>query len=113
LHELSITQSILEIVLEQARTNEANEVVRVDLVIGRLTGIVSDSVRLYFGILAEDTIARGAELRFEEIETSLRCRDCNTTFLADGDIWSCPACKGLSAEIIAGRECHVKSIVVN
>ena len=113
MHELSITQSILEIVLDKAKAVEAKEITRIDLVIGDLTGIVEDSVRFYFELLAKDTVAAGATLSVEKIRTGLRCRDCAVTFSPDSELWSCPHCQGQSLEIIGGRECHVKSIEVN
>jgi hydrogenase nickel incorporation protein HypA/HybF len=42
MHELSITQSILSIALEQAEAAQANRITKINLVIGELSGIVDE-----------------------------------------------------------------------
>jgi len=49
-HELSITQSMLEIVLQQAEKAKAKKVTKINLIIGEMTGVVSDSVQFYLDI---------------------------------------------------------------
>ncbi len=48
MHELSITQSILSIVLEQAKTAKASKISEIDLTIGELSGVVDESVQFCF-----------------------------------------------------------------
>ncbi len=48
MHELSITQSILSIVLEQTEAARANKITRINLTIGELAGIVGECVEFYF-----------------------------------------------------------------
>ena len=113
MHELSITQSILSIALEQAEANHANTITKVNITIGELSGIVDESVKFYFELLSKDTIAAGASLFFDRPPTKLRCRKCSDTFLPDGLNWICPSCGDPSIEIVSGRECHVSSIEVD
>lgn len=112
MHELSITQSILSIVLEQAEAARSNKITRINLTIGELTGIVDECVELYFDIISKDTIASGAELIFKRPPISLRCRNCGTTFSSDNLNLVCPECLEQSVEIVSGRECYVESIEV-
>ena len=53
MHELSITQSMLEIVLQQAEKAKAKKVTKINLIIGEMTGVVSDSVQFYLDILTK------------------------------------------------------------
>ena len=112
MHELSITQSILSIALEQAKTAQANRITKINLTIGELSGIVDECVEFYFDLLSKDTIAAEASLSFNRTPTKLRCRNCNTTFSPDNLNWACPNCQEQKIEITSGRECYVESIEV-
>lgn len=113
MHELAITQYILNIALEQAKAAEAREITRVNLVIGEMSGIVDDCVQFYFDFLSKDTIASNSALSFKKIPSQARCRTCKTVFHPEKFDWACPNCHGLSIEIVAGRESYVESIEVN
>jgi hydrogenase nickel incorporation protein HypA/HybF len=113
MHELSITQSILSLTLEQAKKVNANKITKINLTIGELTGIVEECVRFYFELLSKDTIAAEATLSFDKPPTTLRCRQCATTFSPEDLAWTCPNCGELKIEIISGRECQVNSIEVD
>jgi hydrogenase nickel incorporation protein HypA/HybF len=112
MHEFSITQNILSIVLEKAEEVQASKVSKINLVIGELAGIVDDCVEFYFGFLSKDTAAEGAVLSFQRPPAQLSCRTCGTVFSPANGNWSCPACREPSVDIISGRELYVESIEV-
>jgi hydrogenase nickel incorporation protein HypA/HybF len=113
MHELSITQSMLDLVLEQAEKAGAKEVGKINLVIGEMTGVVDRAVQFYFDFLSRGTAAEGATLSFEVIPTTARCRNCEKEFELGEFDWTCPYCKGNNIEIIGGKELFVESIEVN
>jgi len=113
MHELSITQSILSIVLEKAKEVSASKITKINLTIGELAGVVDECVQFYFDLLSKDTIAAEASLSFQRPPTKLRCRSCNTTFSPDNLNWACPNCREQKVEIVSGRECYVTSIEVD
>ena len=110
MHELAITQSMLDIVLEQAAKSDAKKVGMVNLIIGELSGFVEESVKFYFDLLAKDTIAAGAILNFKPVSPQARCRNCHNLFGLREFDWSCPQCGGSDIEITAGKELFVESI---
>jgi hydrogenase nickel incorporation protein HypA/HybF len=112
MHELSITQNMLDLVLEEAKKARAERVKRINLVIGEMSGVVDQSVEFYFEFLSKDTIARGATLSFRNVPTEVRCRSCGEVFNPKEFDWSCPKCQGSGAEITAGNELYVESIEV-
>jgi hydrogenase nickel incorporation protein HypA/HybF len=112
MHELSITQSIVSISLEQAEAAKARKITRINLTIGELTGIVDEFVKFYFDLLSKDTIAAKAELSFDRPTIRLRCRNCDSAFSPNGLYWVCPTCQEQKMEIISGQECYVSSIEV-
>ena len=112
MHELGITESILNIALAKANEAQASKVLHINLVIGELSGFVPDCIQFYFDFLGKDTVAEGAALHFELVPTELRCRDCNAVFHAEDIVWSCPTCGGGNVEICRGREFYIESLEV-
>ena len=112
MHELAITQSLFDIVLEQAKQSGAKKIGRINLVIGEMTGVVGDSVRFYLDFLSKDTIADGVVLTIKAVPTRAHCRDCNKTFELGKFDWRCSGCGSTSLEITGGKELFVESIEV-
>ena len=113
MHEMSITESILQLALEKAGEAEAAKVTKINLVIGDLAGIAGECVQFYFNILAKETIAAGAELCIERQPVQARCRDCGTVYEPREGDWSCLSCGKTAVDVIAGRECHMTSLEVD
>jgi hydrogenase nickel incorporation protein HypA/HybF len=112
MHELSITESILEIALRHAEKAGARRIVRLNLVIGELSSIVDESVQFYWDIVSRDTIAEGAELVFERIPATLRCLACDCIFPLDGQSYACPDCGEVQVVPAGGDEFRLESIEV-
>ena len=112
MHEFSITESVLSMALEKANEANASKITRINLIVGELSGVVSECVQFYFDFISKDTIASGAALSFETTPTKLRCRNCNHVFSPTNSNWSCPDCNEVGTEIISGRECYMESIEV-
>jgi hydrogenase nickel incorporation protein HypA/HybF len=112
MHEFSITESMLNLALEKAREAEARKITGINLVLGEMSGVVSDCVQFYFDALSRDTIAAGARLVFEARPTKLRCNKCQSVFEPRDHDWTCPACREMAIEIVSGRECYMDSIEV-
>ena len=112
MHELSITQSILDIVNEHARRAGARRVLSIQLVVGELTGLVDDSIQFYMDMLSPDTLAAGARLAIRRVPVRVRCRACGQEFEPQDLNWACPHCAAVGGEILSGREFQVESIEV-
>ena len=112
MHELAITQGILEISLREAEKAGAKRVTDINLVIGKLAYAVDDSVQFYWDMIAEGTIAQGAILHFERIPTEMRCQDCGATFEPEERTYSCPACDSSHVRLSKGDELRIDSIEV-
>ena len=112
MHELAITQSMLDIVLEQAKKAEAKKVSRINLVIGEMTGVVNECIQFYIGFLSKGTVAEGAELSLTMVPGTVRCHSCDKLFEPKEFDWTCPYCQGQDVEIIGGKELFVESIEV-
>lgn len=112
MHEMSVTQSILDIVCRHATEARAKRVLRINLVIGELSSIVDDSVQFYFDYLSRDTIAQDAQLRFERLPVRVQCRACGYEWGPTHADWTCPRCGQAQAQVVSGREFYIDSIEV-
>jgi len=106
MHELAITQSVVEAVT--ARTGDA-AVARVRLRVGRLSGVVPDAMRFCFELITDGTTLAGAWLDIEQPDGRGRCRSCGTELVLRDLILLCP-CGSADVEVTAGRELAVASV---
>jgi hydrogenase nickel incorporation protein HypA/HybF len=112
MHELAITQSMLDLVLEQAAKADAKRVGKINLVLGEMTGVVGQCVQFYFDFLSKGTPAEKATLNFKVVPTTAKCLNCHREFKLGEFDWTCPHCKGNNIEIVGGKELFVESIEV-
>lgn len=112
MHELSITESLLKTACEYAEKNKAHRVIRLNLVIGALSGVVDESVQFYWDIVSENTICENSCLRFEKRITIFHCESCNKDFDLEGELIPCPFCGSINLRIISGNEFLLDSIEI-
>ena len=67
MHELSITQYVVDNVTTKAKELNASRVFKIKLKVGSYYDYVPEIIQLYFDTLAEGTIAEGAVIICEEI----------------------------------------------
>lgn len=112
MHELAVTESILEIATQTAKEHAATKVTDIYLRLGQLSSIVDESVQFYWDIISQGTLAEGAQLHFTHVPARLRCKDCGTEFELTEKLTPCPACQSITLEIIQGEEFQVDSIEI-
>lgn len=110
MHELAVTQGILDIALKHARQAGADRITDINLVIGQFSSIVDDSVQFYWDIVSRDTIAQGAALHFERIPGEMTCGVCSHVFHPSDKTFECPSCSSTFVNITRGEEFRVDSI---
>ncbi len=108
MHELSITASVVETITE--RMGEA-KVVRVALEIGKLSGVVVDSVRFCFDLVTAGTTVQGARLEVIEIPGLARCSRCDCEVDMPNLLAICP-CGEIELEVLSGEELRIKEVEV-
>src|SRR5689334_3310748 len=109
MHELSVTQNILDIALKNAGSRKVKQI---NLVIGQYSSMVDDSVQFYWDVISKDTQAEAAHLNFERIRGEMKCQTCGHTFHPDDQAFECPACWSPLVRISQGEEFRVESIDV-
>ena len=103
MHELPVTESILEIALRHAQKADATRITDLHLVIGQLATLVDDSIQFYWDMIAKDTIAEGARLHFQRIPAELLCLDCGNRYAPGDEILACPKCQSVRVKVTAGE----------
>jgi hydrogenase nickel incorporation protein HypA/HybF len=108
MHELAITQSVVEAVTE--RTGSA-QVTSVRLRVGRLAGVVPDALRFCFELVTAGTPLECATLEIEQPEGRGRCRTCGAEFALRDLVLLCD-CGSAEVEVLSGRELSVESVML-
>ena len=108
MHELAITQSVVEAVAE--RVGRAR-VTAVHLTIGRVSGVDVDAIRFCFDLVAEGTVVEGARLEISEPAGRARCRQCGADFDVDDLVLLC-RCGSVDVELSQGGELLVRAVEV-
>ena len=112
MHELAVTESILEIATQEAAARAASKVTDIYLSLGQLSSIVDESVQFYWDVISQGTPAEGAQLHFTHVPARLRCKDCGTEFDLTEELTPCPSCQSIALEIIQGEEFQVDAIEI-
>ena len=112
MHELSVTESILKIVLDSAEKNHATSVTDITLTIGSLSSIVDDSVQFYWEHISLGTICENAKLHFNRVMATLKCLECGMTYPLVEELTPCPSCGSINVVFQSGEEFQVDHIEI-
>ncbi len=110
MHELSLAQGILKIVHDHVPPQRISAVQFVRVDVGRLSGVVADSLEFCFEAIVADTELQNSRLCLNSIPLRLACAECQDTFQSDGDIFRCPVCGGSRTTVVSGMELRVTEI---
>ena len=112
MHELAVTESILQIAEKHAEQAEAKKVTDLFLVIGKLSSIVDDSVVFYWDMISKNTICEGSTIHFKRIPATMLCLVCDNKFELSGELIPCPNCGSYQLSIQSGEEFWLESIEI-
>ena len=109
MHELAVTRSLLNQVLEEAGRHVGARVNRVRVLVGESSSIVPDCVRFYFDDMKRGTVAEHAVLEFATVPLRIRCPKCGQEFGRIEEMCGCNA----GGELLSGQELTVESIDID
>jgi len=112
MHELAVTESILQIAEKHAHEAHAKKVTDITLVIGNLSSIVDDSVIFYWEMISKGTICEEAVIHFNRTPAIMLCLACGQTFEIPGELVPCPHCGSYQLNIQSGEEFFLESIEI-
>lgn len=110
MHELGIAQNILQIIQQSVPEKNAADVRSIRIRVGRLSGVVPESLEFCFSVIVHQTDMTQASLAIEQVPIIAECKDCLNRFQMDDLGFSCPACKSTNLQLVSGRELEVVEI---
>jgi hydrogenase nickel incorporation protein HypA/HybF len=112
MHEASVTEAIIKIVLSEAEKACADRVTVVRVVVGEMTGYVGDSIQFYFDRYSQGSIAEGARVETSYVKALSKCASCGKLQERRAFSLSCDACGGDLGPTPIGTEFYLESIEV-
>jgi len=107
MHEMSVAESILDVVFDHVPENRRVDVTSVRVRAGSLSGIIVESLELCFEALVAGTPLERARLDVEWVPTVCACGDCSHEFEPAGMIFLCPSCGSGQTRLVTGSDLQV------
>jgi len=104
MHELSLIQSVFDIIEDYARQHRFDRVTSVKLSCGRLSGVEPSSLRFAFEAQARGTRVAGAQLELDILPAVIYCFSCAQSSTLDEYGAICPCCSGTEVSLVGGTE---------
>ena len=104
MHELSLVESILQIVDEYATKDGFSRVTSLRLTCGKLSSVVPQALSFAFEVQSKGTRAEGAALELEILPAVVHCLACGIDVEVDRFDARCPTCKGFEVLLVGGTE---------
>lgn len=109
MHELTVTENMLQLALRHGRDANAARITDLYLVIGEFSSFVDESVQFYWDLISRNTMAENAHLHFRRVPARMLCLHCHQSFSPTAGLL-CPHCAGNELKITAGEEFYLEAI---
>lgn len=113
MHELSLTQSLLEIAETHARRAGAAVIRTITLEVGELSGASPEALAFAFDVCSKGTLAEGATLILRRVTGHGRCLVCQSEAPVATITAVCPACGQLAFAIDEGSELRLLDMEID
>ena len=113
MHEMALTESVVEIAVEEARKNHARKVTRIWLEVGALSHAEPEALSFCFQAVSAGTLAEGATLEIERIPGAGWCLDCEKTVALAERFGACPECGRFRVQMTAGDEMRIREMEID
>ena len=110
MHELNVTQSIVDAVLDEMTQRNLDSIAVVHMRCGRLTTFVPDSIRFYYDSLTKGTKLEGSKLDIENVPVEGKCNACGAQLELADPVFLCGKCGSPDLDVVSGRELEITSI---
>ena len=113
MHEMSLCESILQVLEDHARRQGFERVNTVWLEIGGLAGVELDAMRFGFEAVMRGTLADQARLEIIEVPGQAWCMQCGRTVPVKQRFDACPDCGSYQLQVTGGEEMRIKELEVS
>ena len=112
MHEMSLAESVREIVEETARANGARRVAAVRLEIGKLAQVEIEAMRFAFEVVRRGSLAEDARLDIVETDGTAWCLRCSGPVVITQRGDPCPQCQSFQLQVTGGDRMRVMDIEI-
>ena len=111
MHELGIVFHMIDTLEEVGRENELTSIVRVQLALGEVSGVLPDYLLDCWRWAADRTeLLHGAELEIVEVPAVTVCNACGRTYGTVAYGKTCPHCGSGDTALLHGLEIEIREI---
>ncbi|MGR9072800.1 MAG: hydrogenase maturation nickel metallochaperone HypA [Gammaproteobacteria bacterium] len=112
MHEMSLCESILEILELEAERRQFKTVKAVWLEIGDLSSVDPEAMRFSFDAVMQDSLAEGARLEIVAVRGRAWCLHCARNVFIQQRFDACPECGGFQLQVNDGEQMRIKELEV-
>ncbi len=112
MHEISIACSLVKAAVDEAARHGVSHVLRVDVVLGALSGVEMDALLFCFPAVAKGTVCEGAGLSVEIEPARGHCAACGSTHDVHDFMDPCPDCGAWPLGLEGGRDMRLRALEV-
>ncbi|HAU14120.1 MAG: hydrogenase maturation nickel metallochaperone HypA [Pseudomonadales bacterium] len=112
MHEMSLCESVLQIVEEEAARQRFSKVKWLQLEIGTLAGVEVEAMRFCFDAVSRNSVLEGAALDIVQPVGQAWCMQCAKTLPLRERYQPCPECGGYQLQVTGGDEMRIKELEV-
>jgi len=112
MHEMSLCEGIIQILEEQAKTQNFQRVKTVWLEIGALAGVEISALEFSYDVISHGTIADSSVLKIIHLAATAECAGCKQTVNIDQRYLPCPNCGDYQLQITGGEQMRIKELEV-
>jgi len=112
MHELSLAESVLDIVEQAVRAQRVERVHTLRLSVPALAGVEVSALRFALEALAPGTPIEAARIQIDEPPGQAWCADCAREVELRDRLDPCPACGGTRLRVVGGTAMRVVELLV-
>ncbi len=110
MHELSLCESIRQVVENHAGAHSVDRVKRVWVELGCFSCVSQEALSFAFDVVMRGSVAEGAELIVLDLPGKAICHDCGKEVTILDRLACCPSCGGTTLMPTAGNEMRIKDM---
>ena len=107
MHELSIVQNLVSLCEKNAAKENAKEISKIEIKVGRLSGVEPHYLESAFDVYKAGTICENAELVINLQGIVVECLDCGFGGELSENDFTCPKCKSQNLKVTDGEDMYL------
>jgi len=107
MHEFSIVNALLEMCEQNAKEHNMAKVTKVEIKIGKLSGVEPHLLETAFDTFKEDSLCAGAQLVMHVQDIIVHCPLCQKESIIKENVFECPTCKSTECRVVDGEEMYL------